>query len=641
MRLHRLWLPTAICVALLSTAFAASTGTQLEYDLVIVQVPAGDDSVASQLSNEPILAERYVDGARIVRLSASGAAPVVLTPEFVSARDPDVSFDAETVVFAGKRESGDLWQIWRMSADGSNKEQITRGRGDKIAPVHAGSRFYLNDSQPTPQIIYASSADGWRGEHSDRAAFALYGTDHAGRANYRLTYNLESDFAPAVLPSGRIVFASWQRFGDRYGPGGLLALMGINLDGTDLMPFYGNHDMPRVKEMAHFSVTDDRVYFIESDSFTRLGGGDIAYVSVRRPLNSYRKLSHDDDGLYHSPASLPNGELIASYRPNHPTSAFGIYRVNKASGARQTRVSEDPGWHSIDAQVLAPRESAKGRSNWLRPNATTGVFYCLNSYRSNLFEDEQIAPGSISYVRVIEGMPPAENREDHFPSRFGARRLLGVAPVENDGSFHVRVPAETPITFQLLDQDYVALRSQKAWTWVMGNENRGCIGCHEDRELSPPNSMVAAIIKPPVELTLPPNRRRTVDFRNQIAPILAEKCATGGCHVSGQVAPDLSRTAEAAGSHGLEETYRALLGPIPGRDGEQYLIAGSAKVSPLIALLLGRRLDAAATNYTGDLDQMPPHNLLNQRDRILFVEWVDLGAQWDSRATTSANTRQK
>jgi hypothetical protein len=82
-------------------------------------------------------------------------------------------------------------------------------------------------------------------------------------------------------------------------------------------------------------------------------------------------------------------------------------------------------------------------------------------------------------------------------------RILGIAPVEEDGSFHIRVPSERPITFQLLDKDYQTLRTQHAWTWVMGNENRGCIGCHEDRELTPPNYLAKAVLKPPVDLTDP------------------------------------------------------------------------------------------------------------------------------------------
>jgi hypothetical protein len=520
-----------------------------------------------------------------------------------------------------------------MNADGSSKVQITHGDGHSVAPTFAGNRFYLDDEQPTPQIVFAGAAHGWRNEQAAGPAFALYGTDVEGKTVRRLTFNLHSDVSPDVLPSGRIVFTSWQRYGDRFQPDGLFALMDVNVDGTDLMPFYGNHEGPPYKDMATVSSADDRVYFIESDRVSWLGGGDIAVVSRRRPLHSYRRLSHDGKGWYHSPRPLPNGGLLASYRSDNDDAVFAVYRMDPESGRRQRNVFEEPGWHSVDTQVLAPHPTVRGRANWLIPGATTGVFYSLNSYRTNLTEGGSAAPGTIKYVRVIEGMPvkaspgrPAVHAdlESSAGSVFGARRLLGIAPVEDDGSFHVRVPAEIPITFQLLDADYVALRTQRAWTWVIGNENRGCIGCHEDRELSPPNKLVTAVTKAPVALTLPPERRRTVDFRNNIAPIVQAKCATAGCHVAGQVTPSL----EADG--GGRQLYEVLLGTISGRHDGRFIVPGSARRSPLIWLLFGRQIDAGATVHNRDVTRMPAHDVLSTRERILLVEWVDLGAQWDT-----------
>ncbi|NIM51073.1 MAG: hypothetical protein GTN62_10850 [Gemmatimonadales bacterium] len=644
---------TVVSVILLSTTFSPSVDFQRPHDLIVVQVSAEAKPEYQEEKRLHTPMDRYVDGTRIVLLPASGAEPVVLTPEFAAACDPDVSFDGKTILFAGKKSPDDSWQIWRMNADGSEKVQITSGQDHSIAPVFAGNRFYLNDSQPTPQIIYTGTAHGWKNEQASGPALALYGTDLEGRTVRRLTFNLHSDFAPDVLPSGRIVFTSWQHYGDRHQPDGLFALMGVNIDGTDLMPFYGNHEPPPYKGMVHASDFDDRVYFVESDRSTWLGGGDIAYVSRRRPLHSYRQLSHDPEGLFHSPCPLPDGGLIASYRPEAPDAVFGVYRIDPESGRRQEKIFEEAGWHSIDAQVLASHPTVPGRSNWLIPGSTTGVFYSLNSYRSDLAEGDDIASGTIKHVRVIEGIPLRERAtlsqyqhedrqnpglEPYSASAFGARRLLGVGPVEEDGSFHIRVPAEIPITFQLLDENYLALRTQRAWTWVMGNENRGCIGCHENRELSPPNRMVAAVIKPPVELTLPPARRRTVDFRHNIAPIIESKCATGGCHVAAHAEPNLAtvvrrRTPTSA----FDSAYQTLLGPIKGRSAERYLVPGNARESPLIWLLFGKKMASGQTPYTRDITRMASHNVLQPRERILFIEWIDLGAQWDSRAATTVD----
>jgi hypothetical protein len=593
----------AAALAPMPHRFSAPRDLPPPNDLIVVQVPASAVPRTGDRSSVSTPLDRYVDGARIVRVDRSSGRAIVLTPEFTAAADPDVSFDGKTIVFAGKRTAHAPWQIWTMRADGSHQAQLTRGPGPHVAPVYAGARFYLDDPQPTPQIIFAHSAPGV-------GSFALYGTDMQGVVVHRLTFTPQSDFSPAVLPTGQVVFSSWQRDEDGVAADSTMGLLTVNIDGTDFMPFYGNHAPPRYKDMPAVDPAGDRVYFIESEQRAWLGGGKLAYVSWRQPFHSDVRLSGDADdaGLFHSPAPLPDGGLLASYR--QPDSAFAVYRIDPESGRRLDRVFAQPGWHSIDTHVLASRPPFKGKANWLKPGVTTGVFFCLNSYRTTPGEGVDgsgAPPGTIRHVRVIEGPAP---------------RILGVVPVEPDGSFHIKVPAETPITFQLLDEDYVALRSQQTWTWVMGNESRGCIGCHEDPRQSPPNRLVMAIRKPAVDLLLPPGRRRTVDYRHQVAPILASRCATSGCHAPDQAAPPLGQPGAALSDSALHAVYASLVRRPQTGHGGAYVVPGSAKDSPLIRLLLGR-----ATNTPPH--GTPPHNVLDRRDLIVLIEWVDLGAQWE------------
>jgi hypothetical protein len=627
-----------VIIPLLFLTFKTAIHAQSVNNLIFVQIPAQKnlESLDENFVSGPT--DRHVHGARIVLLLSSSSVPVNLTAEFYAACDPDLSFDGESIIFAGKKDVDDRWQIWRMKIDGSNKEQITNSDGDCISPVHAGNRFYLNDPQPTPQIIYVSTAHGWKNDQQQGPVFSLYGTDPEGKSTHRLTFNLYSDYSPDVLPNGRIVFTSRQYNGKNNQAVGRCALLAVNNDGTDLMPFYGNHEMPRYKDMVHVSDFGHRVYFVESERSIRLGGGDIAYVSQRRPLNSYRKLSHSDKDLYHSPCPLPDNGLVASYRSDSIESEFSIYHIDTKSGERKERIFSEPGWHSIDAQVLTAHPNVKGRSNWLIPGSVSGVFYCINSYNTNLPKFSDINPGTIKYVRVVEGIPLEEkvkssNYQHNFKNRLNPapnfspaqspQRIVGVAPVENDGSFQVRVPAETPLTFQMLDKNYMAIRTQNTWTLVMGNENRGCIGCHENRELSPPNIMIEAVTKPPVELISPVEQRRIVDFRNQIAPVIASKCAISGCHISGQVRPNLEGSENT--SH---QVYDVLLMSIPGREKERYVIPGNAKASSLIWHLSGKRLALDKSDYTTKINLMPPDSPLKLHERILFIEWIDLGAQW-------------
>ena len=85
---------------------------------------------------------------------------------------------------------------------------------------------------------------------------------------------------------------------------------------------------------------------------------------------------------------------------------------------------------------------------------------------------------------------PILGQQDSLP--IAVRRgvgILGEVPVEEDGSFNVEIPANTPIELQILDADGMALRSC-GWIWAKNHEPRGCIGCHEDNELTPENRFV-------------------------------------------------------------------------------------------------------------------------------------------------------
>ncbi len=88
-------------------------------------------------------------------------------------------------------------------------------------------------------------------------------------------------------------------------------------------------------------------------------------------------------------------------------------------------------------------------------------------------------------------------------------KLLGEVPVEPDGSFFMEVPARTPLRLQTVGADGQVLQAMRSWIWVMPVEARGCIGCHEDRELTPPNRFVSALRRPPHPVGLVGDNRRS------------------------------------------------------------------------------------------------------------------------------------
>ena len=190
------------------------------------------------------------------------------------------------------------------------------------------------------------------------------------------------------------------------------------------------------------------------------------------------------------------------------------------------------------------------------------------------------------------------------------KRLLGDLALEEDGSFHLLVPPNTPIQLQITDADGMALRTS-AWIWAKNKEQRGCIGCHEDGERTPENVFAQALGHPAAELTLPPDRRRTVDFKRDILPILSRRCASAACH-GGAAQPELSR--------GREGTVLA-----------QYIQPGSARTSRLVWTILGRNT-ARPWDRVGSVPapkRMPPAGSppLTEDERRAILEWIDLGGE--------------
>jgi hypothetical protein len=97
---------------------------------------------------------------------------------------------------------------------------------------------------------------------------------------------------------------------------------------------------------------------------------------------------------------------------------------------------------------------------------------------------------------VIEGLmqPLSINANANFRTR-----LLGTVPLASDGSFLVEVPADTPLRFQLLDDDGHVLVHETAFNYVRPGETKGCIGCHEPKHVAVSHTVPIAARRPPAK----------------------------------------------------------------------------------------------------------------------------------------------
>jgi len=62
---------------------------------------------------------------------------------------------------------------------------------------------------------------------------------------------------------------------------------------------------------------------------------------------------------------------------------------------------------------------------------------------------------------------------------------LGTVPLAPDGSFAVEVPADTALALQAVDAEGRSELNEMSWIYVRPGERRGCVGCHQARQVAP------------------------------------------------------------------------------------------------------------------------------------------------------------
>jgi len=620
---------------------------RIENVLIVTQLPPASNQRARKSLERQESANWFLDfgkGAHLVKVHPDSSIEE-LSRDFYSACDPAISFDASHILFAGKRKPGDDWNIYEMEIDGSNVRQITNGIGNCRSPYYQATLYTIVSPEPWYQLTFVGMENGTSDEYGAGTTTNLYSCKLDGSEVRRLTFNLSDNMDPFIMPDGRLLFASRQHSLLNPELHESTSLFGINIDGTDYAIF--NADKGKLIKRMPCTTTKGLAVFVEADKLRWDGAGSIGSTLLRRPLNSYRQITCESDGLFHSPSPLPDGKILVSRRSSDNTDTHGVYRFDPYTGQLEM-IFDNPGYHDIQAKMVYPRPEPDGRSSVVTAKDPNGKFYCLDVYISDLDKPEWMPRGMVKRLRVLEGLLPASVTPDNHtssgvqvpggsrivPAPVAQRRILGEIDIEQDGSFNIEIPANTPVELQTLDADGIALRSC-GWIWARNHEPRGCIGCHEDGELTPENLLVKAVTNPSVKLNLPAEQRRTVDFRRDVMPIIAKNCAR--CH--SRTVPvlcltdDLSSAAQAGDKTGFNRSYQSLLaaGDQPGSG--KYIHPSRARTSLLIWRIFGRNTSRPwdDTFSQQKIPRMPPdgNDALTKDEKQTFAEWIDMGALWD------------
>ncbi len=513
--------------------------------LVFVKTPA-----------EETLNRTWAEGNlyKLSPISPDGIVTPITNFTGASISDPDVSFDGKSILFSMRPPGGTNRNIYEINADGTALRQVTSGGGHDFDPLHL----------PDGRIMFTSSRDGEMDEYNHAPAEHLYTCDANGANLERVSYNQSDDFDPTMMPDGRIMFTRWEHFGTM----NRFPLFFTNPDGSGTFHLYGPHS----RNFFHPTPTPDgRMLAIESTRIeedagplailkTEQGPADPVTGPASNHWNVFTVQVNNDGapwpyGAFKFPRSIGGNRYVASYSLPAATENdvdYGLYTFSLAQAgagtvsdpatftlADMTFLYNDPAMNEYDAQLLAPRAKPPIIPTVVDRTVDYGVLLGQDVFNRGT-SDGQERPvrgvDRIDSIAVIAARPTMAGEPNDFSANdFEKRALIGMAPVQPDGSFRVRVPANTPISFATLDQNGRGFVVKRTHLYVRpGEEFNKCVGCHEDRAAGGPvvtNPTPMAGLLPAHDLNIPRAQFQIINYQQTIGPIVAAKCVS--CHYAG------------------------------------------------------------------------------------------------------------
>jgi|WetSurSiteA1Bulk_404760.scaffolds.fasta_scaffold01406_4 hypothetical protein len=432
---------------------------QVNQGMLILTETPGNINSQDYLSG---VSGNYLRGARISSIiPGKTSSQNVLTKGFYSACSPDISYDGKSILFAAQPKQEDPWQIWEMNLDNLKSRRVTSSDEHCTDPVYlpggrlAFSRMTVNDTVKSAYCLYTCNLDG-----SDLR---------------QITFSPADNLATTLLKDGRLLTVSRQLFPGEKDP----MLMVMRPDGTKADMFYKSTETTTLISSAHES-TDGKLLFIESRN-EATPKGHLVSITYNRPLHSRIDLTSGVDGDFCAVLPFEPHRYLVSCR-KADSDHFALYEFDPEKKQLGEMVYSDPEYSIVDILLAEAYERPRKLPSEVDLLVKTGLLLCQDiNFLNPLLSDSLSDKHKASKIEIL-----------------GIDTTYGVVEVENDGSFQLKVMADTPFRIKTLDEKGNIVSGPCSWLWLRPNERRGCIGCHEDPELAPENRVSLAIKKSPV-----------------------------------------------------------------------------------------------------------------------------------------------
>ncbi len=476
-------------------------------------------------------------------------------------RDPELSFDGKKIIFSMRKNIEDGYHIYEINVDGSGLRQITFAKGvSDIDPI------YLPDGD----IIFSSTRDPKYCMCNRHIMANLFRMGADGSNITQLGVSTLFEGHATLLPDGRILYDRWEyvdrNFGDAQG------LWTVNPDGTKHAIYYGNntprpggvidaraipgtdkvaaifgscHDLP----WGAFAIIDRKLGVDGVDAVVDIfpkNGREImqkkgnwdAFRAIKKTYEDPFPLNEKEFLIARKIDTLQNTVKGANTKapiviPHFKTALYYLTTDGVEEKFLEGELS------LFDPMVIEPREVPNTIPSMRNFTSKTGTFYVQNVYEGTHMKG--VEKGAAKWLRIIETPAKRTWTADKWGGQgaqapginwtsFEVKNILGVVPIEEDGSVNFEAPAGEFLYFQVLDKDMKMIQSMRSGVSLMPGEVNGCIGCHEDRiNIPPAQPTTLALKKPAIKATNWVNKnRKNYSFVEKVQPILDKSCVK--CH---------------------------------------------------------------------------------------------------------------
>jgi hypothetical protein len=663
---------------------------------------------------------KWTPGGNLCLLDLAGGKVTELVPELQGGvfERFDLDFDARHVVFAWKPEAQKGYRLYEIEIDPATGErkgelrQLTFPQEDEerlVELYRARPHYHHGTDDMHPCYL----PDGDIGFISTRCQYGilcdapddftttvLYRMPRAGGKMTQLSKSSVSEASPAILSDGRIMYTRWEYY-DK-GAVSVKCLWSMKPDGSSSAEIYGNDISLPPTFLYGRPIPDmpNHYVMLGTPHCPQNGMGTVIRLDMSKNIRTREPMTYmtpyadiqaepgfafkDKNGnwkrdrsgrgpLFKDPYPLSDKLFLVSYKRSgaqwqDPT-GYGLALLDETGAVGDIHREDDIScWLPYPLKVRTrppalktPRERELAARNLARC-VVTDVYHGM----------EETERGSIKYIRVLEQIPrPWATRrrwggdcydQQHATitkdTHLGLKVQHGVVPVEQDGSAHFLVPARANISFQVLDENYMAVQTERTFVNYIPGETRSCIGCHEvpNDAVASAKTTTSAVMALQRDPSMPGPQlgetagARPLDYETDVQPVFDKYCVRchsgdepkGGLRLSGE------RTALFNTSYeqlvpprrgGLGRRNRpAFIGPTIGENHPKtgnvhYMPARSfGSHNSILAAMLApghvKLKDPAQAELAEKLAKKHKAVKIKPEDLLKITNWVDTNAQY-------------